>query len=108
MNSRQKGARFEREVLNKLKERTGVRGRRTSDGYNQADRGDIIHPALEQYNVECKHREKIALAEWIAQSEQDAANHKEPIVVWRTNKIKARVDMTLEHFLELVIGGSNA
>lgn len=102
INSRQKGARFERAVLTRLKELTGTRGRRTSDGYNQGGRGDILHPALETYNVECKHREQIAMNDWIEQSENDAGDDKEPIVVWRTNKRGPYVNMRLDHFFDLL------
>lgn len=104
INSRAKGARFERAVLKILEAATGLRGRRTSDGYSQAARGDIIHPLLENYSVECKHREQIALKDWIKQSEHDAAGTgDEPIVIWRTNKLKPRVDLTLDHFIELLL-----
>lgn len=108
INSRQKGARFERAVLSWLAARTGERGRRTSDGYNQSSRGDIDHPALAAYNVECKHREKVAINDWIEQSEADAAADREPIVIWRTNKRGPYVNMKLEHFLDLLLGEEDA
>lgn len=104
INSRQKGARFERQVLTRLAERTGERGRRTSDGYNQAARGDLEHPALAAYNVECKHREKVAINDWIDQSEADATADREPIVIWRTNKRGPYVNLRFDHFLDLVLG----
>lgn len=103
INSRQKGARFERAILTKLKELTGERGRRTSDGYNQSARGDIIHPLLDGYNAELKHREQIAMNDWIDQSEKDAAGQKEPIVIWRTNKRGPFVNMRLDHFFDLLL-----
>lgn len=102
INSRAKGGRFERRILKDLEELTGIKGRRTSDGYNQSARGDIQHEFLEEYSVEAKHREQVALPKWIEQAESDAAEGKEPIVVWRTNKIGPYVNMRWEHFLDLV------
>lgn len=104
INSRAKGGRFERAVLTYLKERTGIRGRRTSDGYDQSGRGDIEHPLLHRIHSELKHREQIALRDWIKQAEDDSAGTgRQPIVIWRTNSIKARVDLTLEHFVDLLL-----
>lgn len=106
VNSRAKGARFERAICDFFKDLTGERARRTSDGYNQAGRGDILHPLLEQHNlhIECKHVEKLHFKDWIDQATADSeTTGKMPAIVWRTNRISPpRIDLDLADFFKLI------
>lgn len=105
INSRAKGARFERWTCDLFKKHTGERARRTSDGYNQAQRGDIVHPLLERtkIHIENKHVETIALESWLKQADDDSVDTgKLPALIWRTNRVGPFVTLRPDVFMELL------
>ena len=70
VNSKQKGARFERHLAGKFRE-YGYECRRTAQYCgNTGDASDVV--GLPGIHVEAKHAEAMRLYEWIAQAKRDA------------------------------------
>lgn len=100
INSKQKGARGEREVADILRKH-GFDARRSAQYCgNTGDAADITSNL--PYHIEVKHQERIEIDKWWDQAVHDAKeNGKDPILVFRKNKQKWRVVMDFEKFLEL-------
>jgi hypothetical protein len=60
------------------------------------------------YSVECKNVEKIAIWSAIEQAESNCKEGTAPLVVFRRNRSKTYVALTLEEFLNLQTRGSHA
>lgn len=100
MNSKQKGARGERELASKLREH-GYDCRRTQQyaGYT-GDASDVI--GLPGIHIECKRTEKLSLYTAMAQAKRDSSNTKDlPAVFHRRNNCDWLVIMTLDDWMEL-------
>lgn len=101
MNSRQKGARGEREFRNLLRE----------NGYNQAHRGqqfcglngnaDVVCPELPALHFEVKRTQRGNLYDWIAQASADARD-KMPIVAHKRNHADWLIVLRASDFFEIV------
>jgi len=99
-DSRSKGSRGEREIVDILKAAGWPQARRSSDGRAQVERGDIVRgPA--GFHLEVKRRERIRILEWSHQAEGDAHPTDRPAVIWRPNGEPWRVSMLLDDFLPL-------
>ena len=100
INSKQKGARFERSLASKFRE-YGYDTRRTAQYCgNTGDASDVI--GLPGIHIEAKHQEQMRLYEWMAQAKRDASGTGNlPAVFHKKNNAEILVTMTLEDWLNL-------
>jgi len=98
MNSRQKGARGERELSNKLKS-YGYTCRRGQQ-YSGAN-GDADVVGLEGIHIECKRVERLNIEDAIAQARHDAKAEDLPAVFHRKNNCEWLVTMTFDDWIKL-------
>jgi len=96
-NSKQKGARGERELSNKLKE-YGYDCRRGQQ-YCGAN-GDADVMGLDGIHIECKRVERLNLYDAISQAKADAKGEI-PTVFHRKNNCEWLVTMTLDNWITL-------
>lgn len=98
VNSKQKGARFERQLAKVLTD-YGFECRRTAQYCgNTGEAADVI--GLDGIHIEAKHCETMRLYEWMAQAVRDAKNGL-PAVFHRKNNADILVTMRLEDWIEL-------
>jgi Holliday junction resolvase len=102
VNSKQKGARFERSLASKFRE-YGYEARRTAQYCgNTGDASDVI--GLPGIHIEAKHQETMRLYDWISQAKRDAAANGKgnlPAVFHKKNNAEVLVTMTLEDWFNL-------
>lgn len=100
VNSKAKGARFERQLASKLKE-YGYECRRTAQYCgNTGDASDVV--GLPNIHIEAKHQERMQLYDWIAQAKRDAqGDGRLPVVFHKKNDAPILVSMELETFMEI-------
>lgn len=100
MNSKQKGARGERELASKLRD-LGYDCRRTQQYCgNTGEAADLV--GLPGIHVECKRTERLSLYDAIAQAKRDASTIEDlPAVFHRRNNSEWLVIMTLDDWMEL-------
>ena len=100
VNSKQKGARFERLLASKFRE-YGYDARRTAQYCgNTGDASDVV--GLPGLHIEAKHQEQMRLYEWMAQAVRDAEAGGEgrlPAVFHKKNNADILVTMRLEDFI---------
>lgn len=101
VNSKQKGARFERLLASKFREQGYSDARRTAQYCgNTGDASDVV--GLPKIHVEAKHAEQMRLYDWIAQAKRDSAGtDKLPAVFHKKNNAEILVTMTLEDWFNL-------
>ena len=103
VNSKQKGARFERLLASKFREYGYDQARRTAQYCgNTGDASDVV--GLPGLHIEAKHQETMRLYEWIAQAKRDAkagGENRLPAVFHKKNNAEILVTMTLEDFMSL-------
>lgn len=100
INSKQKGARFERSLASKFRE-YGYEARRTAQYCgNTGDASDVI--GLPGIHIEAKHQEQMRLYEWMAQAKRDASGTGNlPAVFHKKNNAEILVTMTLGDWFNL-------
>lgn len=102
VNSKQKGARFERTLAAKFREH-GYEARRTAQYCgNTGDASDVV--GLPGLHIEAKHQETMRLYEWMAQAKRDASAGGEkrlPAVFHKKNNAPILVTMELDDFMQL-------
>lgn len=98
MNSRQKGARGERELAEKLRE-YGYETRRGQQ-YSGAN-GDADVVGIPGIHIECKRVERLNIDEALSQAERDARDGEIPMVFHRRNRTPWKVTMRLDDFVSL-------
>lgn len=100
INSRQKGARGERELADILRTHghTARRGQQFSGG---TDSPDVVCPTLPGYHIECKRVEAGNLYKWLAQAKRDAGK-KVPLVMHKKNREEWVVVLHLNDFLKIL------
>ena len=102
VNSKQKGARFERTLASKFREH-GFDARRTVQYCgNTGDASDVV--GLPGIHVEAKHQEKMYLYDWMAQAKNDAAAGGKgalPAIFHKKNNAEILVTMELEDWFHL-------
>lgn len=96
MNSRQKGARGERELANVLKE-YGYDTRRGQQ-YSGAN-GDADVVGLPHIHIECKRVEKLNIDKAMQQSMQDSRENEVPVVMHRKDRQRWLVTMTMDEWM---------
>lgn len=104
VNSKQKGARFERLLASRFRE-YGYDARRTAQYCgNTGDASDVV--GLPGLHIEAKHQERMQLYEWMSQAKRDAkAGGKGylPAVFHKKNNADILVTMTFEDFMNLYV-----
>lgn len=101
IRSKDKGARFERELASKFRE-YGYTGSRRTAQYcgNTGDASDVV--GLNGLHIEAKHQEKMHLYDWMAQAKRDAeASGNIPAVFHKKNYAEILVTMTLDDFMTI-------
>lgn len=100
INSKQKGARFERSLASKFRD-YGYDARRTNQYCgNTGDASDVV--GLPGLHIEAKHQEQMRLYEWMSQAKRDSeGTGKLPAVFHKKNNAEILVTMTLDDFMNL-------
>lgn len=100
INSKQKGARFERKLASLFRD-YGYDARRTAQYCgNTGDASDVV--GLPGLHIEAKHCEQMRLYDWIGQAKRDSAETgKLPAVFHKKNNAEILVTMTLDDFMNL-------
>ena len=100
LNSKQKGARFERLLASRFRE-YGYEARRTAQYCgNTGDASDVV--GLPGIHIEAKHQEQMRLYDWMAQAKRDAdGTGKIPVVFHKKNNAEILVTLELESFMDI-------
>ena len=98
MNSRQKGARAERQLAKELR-KFGYEAWRGVQ-YCGAN-GDADVTGLEKIHIECKHVERLNIHEAMEQAKRDAKEGEKPVVMHKKNRTEWLVTMPLYDWIEL-------
>jgi len=100
INSKQKGARFERSLASKLRE-YGFEARRTAQYCgNTGDASDVV--GLPYIHIEAKHQERMNLYDWMDQAKRDAKESGNlPVVFHKKNNADVLVTMTFDDFMKI-------
>ena len=103
INSKQKGARFERLLASKFREHGYSDARRTAQYCgNTGDASDVV--GLPGIHVEAKHSEKMELYKWMSQAKRDAeagGGDNLPTVFHKKNNADILVTMRIEDWFNL-------
>lgn len=103
INSKRKGARFERTLAAAFREYGYDDSRRTAQYCgNTGDASDVV--GLPGIHVEAKHQEKMYLYDWISQAKADAAAGGEgnlPAVFHKKNNCEILVTMPLDAWMTI-------
>lgn len=103
IKSKQKGARFERQLASRFREYGYDQARRTAQYCgNTGDASDVV--GLPLIHVEAKHAETMRLYEWMAQAVRDAEAGEKgalPAVFHKKNNAGILVTMRLEDWFNL-------
>lgn len=102
INSKQKGARFERQLASRFRDQ-GYDARRTAQYCgNTGDASDVI--GLPGLHIEAKHQEQMRLYEWMSQAKRDAeasGTGNLPVVFHKKNNAEILVTMELDDWFNL-------
>ncbi len=100
INSRDKGARFERQLAAILRDYGYHDCRRTAQYCGKSgDAADVV--GLPGIHIEAKHQETMRLYDWMAQAVRDAAPGKIPAVFHKRNNADILVTVRLDDFMRL-------
>lgn len=98
VNSRDKGARGERELANTLRS-YGYSARRGQQYRGGADSPDVI--GLPGIHIECKLVERLNIYDAVAQAVRDSGENELPAVFHRKNRREWLVTMRLNDFMNI-------
>lgn len=99
MNSKQKGARFERLLASKLRD-CGYNARRGQQYCGANGDADVI--GLPGIHIEAKHQERMMLYDWMSQAKRDAAGTGNlPAVFHKKNNAAILVTMELDDWMKV-------
>lgn len=102
VNSKQKGARFERLLASKFRE-YGYNARRTAQYCgNTGDASDVV--GLPFLHIEAKNQERMQLYDWMSQAKRDAtASGKDvfPVVFHKKNNCNILVTLEFDDFMQI-------
>lgn len=103
VNSKAKGARFERLLASRFRDYGYTDSRRTAQYCgNTGDASDVV--GLPLIHVEAKHCEQMRLYEWIAQAKRDSAaggQGKLPVVFHKKNNAEILVTMEFDDWMKI-------
>jgi Holliday junction resolvase len=103
INSKEKGARFERELASRFRDYGYADSRRTAQYCgNTGDASDVI--GLPGLHIEAKHQEKMYLYDWMEQAKRDAkagGENRLPAVFHKKNYADILVTMRLDDFMTI-------
>lgn len=100
INSKQKGARFERQLAGRFRD-YGYNARRAAQYCgNTGDASDVV--GLPGIHVEAKHQEHMQLYDWMDQAKRDAAGTGNlPAVFHKKNNHEILVTVQFDTFMQL-------
>lgn len=100
-NSKQKGARFERQLAGLFRECGYSDARRTAQYCgNTGDASDVV--GLPGLHIEAKHQETMRLYEWMSQAKRDSeGTGRLPVVFHKKNNAEILVTMRFDDFMNL-------
>lgn len=102
INSKQKGARFERLLASRFRD-YGYEARRTAQYCgNTGDASDVV--GLPGLHIEAKAQETMRLYEWMSQAKRDAAaggQNALPVVFHKKNHAEILVTMEFDDFMQI-------
>jgi hypothetical protein len=98
VNSREKGARFERSLASILKD-YGFDARRGQQYCGANGDADVV--GLPGIHIEAKHQERMQLYDWMSQARHDAREGELPAVFHKKNNCKILVTMELDDWMTL-------
>lgn len=101
VNSRQKGARAERELANRLKE-LGLTARRGQQFSGANGDADVVCSELSTYHIECKMVQALNIHDAISQAVRDGKD-KTPVVIHRKNGKPWLATLFLEDWIKLAV-----
>lgn len=101
INSKQKGARFERLLVSKFREYGYKDSRRTAQYCgNTGDASDVV--GLPGIHIEAKHQERMQLYDWMDQAKRDSQGSGNfPVVFHKKNNAEILVTMRFDDFMEI-------
>jgi len=100
-SQRLKGKRGELEVVHLLRDAGWPEARRTSDGREQRQRGDIANGPV-GVHFECKFVERLNVPKALAQVEADANPWDIPVLVHRPSRHEWKATLPLDELLALL------
>lgn len=97
--SREKGARFERQLSKMLREYgyEAERGCQHAGGKDSPD----VKTNMPGIHIEAKNVERLSVWNAIAQSERDAGEDEMPVVMFKRNRSGVYVTLSFENFMKL-------
>lgn len=98
MNSKQKGARGERELAKVLRAH-GFKTRRGQQYCGANGDADVV--GLPNIHIECKRVERLNLYDAMTQAKSDAKQDEIPVVMHRKDKCDWLVTMSLDDFMKI-------
>lgn len=98
VNSRRKGAEFERKLANLLKE-YGYSARRGQQFCGANGDADVV--GLEHIHIEAKAVEKLNIYDAVEQSKNDAREDEIPVVIHKKNRKNILVTMEFDEFMKM-------
>ena len=99
INSRDKGARYERHLAHRLRE-YGYEAERGQQHSGGKDSPDVKHNMV-GIHIEAKNVEHLNIWNALEQSKRDAGKDEIPIVIFTRNRAKDYVAMPFEDFMKL-------
>ena len=101
VNSKQKGARFERELASKFRDYGYEDSRRTAQYCgNTGDASDVV--GLPGIHIEAKHQERMQLYDWMEQAKRDAQGSGNfPAVFHKKNNAEILVTMRFDDWMQI-------
>ena len=101
VNSKQKGARFERHLASLFREYGYADSRRTAQYCgNSGDASDVV--GLPGIHVEAKHQERMQLYEWMDQAKRDSQGTGNiPAVFHKKNNHEILVSLRFDDFMSI-------
>ena len=101
VNSKQKGARFERQLASLFREFGYTDSRRTAQYCgNSGDASDVV--GLPGIHVEAKHQERMQLYDWMCQAKRDSKGTGNiPAVFHKKNNHEILVSLRFEDFMNI-------
>ena len=98
--SREKGARFERQVAAMFREYGYDEAHRTAQFCGKTGQAADVE-GVPGIHIECKHCERMSLYDWIDQAVRDTKDDKKPVVIHKANNKPVLVTMPFDDWIEL-------